>query len=127
MRGGAETILLVEDEDVLRELFREVLTRLGYHVLTASSGLAAIEMAASGDPIHLLLTDVVMPSMGGRELAERLFVSRPGLPVLYMSGYTADAVLRHGFSGATVNFIEKPMSPSALAQKVRDVLDAAAS
>lgn len=126
MRAGAETILLVEDEDVLRDLLWQVLTRLGYHVLTARSGQAAIEVAASGEPIHLLLTDVVMPAMSGRELAEHLYLSRPGLPVLYMSGYLTDAVLRHGVSGSTVNFIEKPMSPSTLARKVREVLDAAA-
>ncbi len=123
VRGGTETILLVEDEDVLRELLREVLTRLGYRVITARSGQAAIEVAADGETLHLLLTDVVMPAMSGRELAEHLQTTRPGLKVLYMSGYTADAVLRHGVSTATVNFIEKPMAPSALARKVREVLD----
>jgi len=122
--AGHETILLVEDEDLLRQLLTTVLQRLGYEVIAAASGQAALDIAShTTQPLHLVLTDVVMPGINGRELAEQLLVARPGLRVLYMSGYTEDAVLRHGVSAATVNFIQKPMTPNALATKVRAVLD----
>ena len=124
-RGGHETVLLVEDEDALRELYRQVLMRCGYRVLNARTGPEALAVAeAHPGPIHLLLTDVVMPTMSGRELADRLKASVPGMKVLYMSGYTSDAMLRHGVSEASVAFIQKPMTPPALVRKVRDVLDA---
>ncbi|MDP1570138.1 MAG: response regulator [Vicinamibacterales bacterium] len=122
--AGHETILLVEDEDLLRQLLTTVLQRLGYEVIAAPSGQAALDIVnRTPRPLHLVLTDVVMPGINGRELAEQLLVARPGLRVLFMSGYTEDAVLRHGVSAATVNFIQKPMTPNALAEKVRAVLD----
>ena len=122
--GGHETVLVVEDEDALRELDRQVLMRYGYRVLHASSGPEAVAtVKAHPGAIHLLLTDVVMPTMSGRELADILQAMQPEMKVLYTSGYTADTVLRHGVSEASMAFIQKPMSPPALARKVREVLD----
>jgi two-component system cell cycle sensor histidine kinase/response regulator CckA len=122
--GGHETVLLVEDEDALRELNRLILLRYGYRVLHARSGPEALALAQAHPwTIHLLLTDVVMPSMSGRELADLLQKTHPDLKVLYTSGYTADAIVRHGVSAASAAFIQKPMSPPALARKVREVLD----
>ncbi|MCC7126494.1 MAG: response regulator, partial [Acidobacteria bacterium] len=122
--SGNETVLVVEDEDALRELDRQILMRCGYRVLQARTGPEALTIAQEhAGPIHMLLTDVVMPMMSGRELADRLQEARPDIKVLYMSGYTPDAVLRHGVSQASVAFIQKPMSPPELARKVREVLD----
>jgi len=122
--GGHETVLLVEDEDALRELDRQILMRYGYRVLHARTGPEAVAVAeAHPGTIQLLLTDVVMPTMSGRELADRLQAAFPEMKVLYMSGYTSDAMVRHGVSEATMAFIQKPMSPPALARKVREVLD----
>jgi PAS domain S-box-containing protein len=122
--GGSETVMLVEDEDALRHLDRQILMRYGYRVLHARSGPEALALAqAHPEPIDLLLTDVVLPLMSGRQLADELQRSQPGMKVLYMSGYTADEILRHGVSDASMAFIQKPMSPVALACKVRDVLD----
>jgi DNA-binding NtrC family response regulator len=122
--GGQETVLLVEDEDALRELYRQLLMRYGYRVLHARTGPEALSVAdAHPGPVHLLLTDVVMPMMSGREVADILQGRRPEMRVLYMSGYTSDDMLRHGVSEAAVAFIQKPMTPAALARKVRDVLD----
>jgi two-component system cell cycle sensor histidine kinase/response regulator CckA len=122
--GGHETVLVVEDEDALRELDRQVLMRYGYRVLNARSGPDAVAtVKAHPGAIHLLLTDVVMPTMSGRELADILQAMQPDMKVLYMSGYTADTVVRHGVSEASMAFIQKPMSPPALARKVREVLD----
>jgi CheY-like chemotaxis protein len=114
----------VEDEDDLRDLAVEVLAGQGYTVLAARGGTEAVELEAQHPrPIHLLLTDVVMPRMSGRELAERLRMRRPGLRVLYMSGYTDDAIVRHGVLAAEVTLLAKPFTPDALARKVREVLD----
>ena len=122
--GGHETVLVVEDEDALRELDRQVLMRYGYRVLHACSGPEAVAIVkAHPGAIHLLLTDVVMPTMSGRELADILQTLQPEMKVLYTSGYTADAIVRHGVSEASMAFIQKPMSPPALARKVREVLD----
>jgi CheY-like chemotaxis protein len=122
---GAETVLLVEDEAGLRGLAELALRQQGYTVLTAGSAEDALVVAfASAGPVDLLLTDVVMPGAGGRALAERLRAELPGLRVLYMSGYTDDAVVRHGVASEQVNFLAKPFSPAALARKVREVLDA---
>lgn len=122
---GHETILVVEDEEAVRQIVRLSLQRLGYHVLPASSAMAALELAASyNGPIHVLLTDVVMPEMGGRALAEALLQGRPQTKVLYMSGYTDDAVVRHGVEAATVAFLQKPFTPHSLANKLRELLDA---
>jgi len=122
-QGGGETILLVEDEDSLREMAVLALTSLGYTVLSASSGRDAIErMAAEDGRVDLLLTDVVMPEMSGRSLAETLGAHYPDLKVLFSSGYTDDAVMRHGVLQSEVAFLQKPYTLEALARKVREVL-----
>jgi two-component system, cell cycle sensor histidine kinase and response regulator CckA len=125
--GGVETILLVEDGPDVLELTRASLVSRGYSVLTASDGEQALKIVA-GHPahIHLLVTDVVMPRMSGRELAEKLTHDRPGLKVLYMSGYTDDAVVRHGVLKSGVAFLQKPFTPIVLARKVRELLGSAA-
>lgn len=124
LQTGHETILLVEDEEALRDLVRLTLEEIGYTVLEAEDGVAALALAAEyPDVIHLLLTDVVLPHKGGRELAEALAAPRPQTRVLFMSGYMDDAVMRHGVLAAEMNFLSKPFSRSALASKVRDVLD----
>jgi hypothetical protein len=125
---GTETVLLVEDEDAVRAVARETLTRHGYTVLAASDGYAALAMArAHQGEIALVLSDVVMPAMGGRALAEQLARERLGIAVLLMSGYTEDDVPQRGPSGQPVAFIGKPFTPDALAAKVREVLDDAAA
>jgi signal transduction histidine kinase/CheY-like chemotaxis protein len=123
---GTETVLLVEDEEVVREMATEILRDSGYHVLEAKHGDEAIllERQHSG-VIHLMLTDVVMPEMSGRELAEQLTPLRRDMKVLYMSGYTDDAIVHHGVLEEGTAFIGKPFTPSALTRKVREVLDAA--
>ena len=123
--SGDATVLLVEDEHALRRLTSRVLTRSGYHVLCAASGNHALEVAAQyRGTIDLLLTDVVMPGMSGRELAEQLLPLRPGMRLLYASGYTEDAIILHGVSSLETAFLEKPFTPDALLRKVRAVLDA---
>jgi len=121
---GTETILLAEDEPGLREITREILEEHGYVVIEAGSGDGALKCAAEfpGD-IGLLLTDVVMPRMGGRELAERLTVLRPRLRVMFMSGYTDDAVVRHGVLSTSAAFIQKPFGSETLLAKIREVLE----
>jgi len=124
VRGGHETVLLVEDAAPVRALARRSLEAHGYHVIDASDGPSALELSARhGAPIDLLVTDVVMPGMSGRELAERLAPVRPGMKVLYTSGYTDDAMVRQGVLNAGVAFLQKPFVPDSLARKVRDVLD----
>jgi CheY-like chemotaxis protein len=119
-----ETILLVEDEDAVRNLAREVLEVRGYTVLAAHHAGEALLMAERhSGPIHLLLTDVVMPHMGGRELSERVAALRPGMPVLYVSGYTDDEVLRHGVMEEEVAFLQKPFTAESLLDRVRGLLD----
>jgi len=121
---GSETILLVEDEDVVRGLARQILQQAGYNVLDAGSGDEALRMCREhSDPIHLLLTDVVMPETSGKEIAESLTSLRPATCVLFMSGYTDDAIVHHGVLDSNVEFIQKPFTPVALARKVREVLD----
>jgi PAS domain S-box-containing protein len=123
-RRSGETILLVEDEDMVRRLVAQVLESQGYRVLEASSGAQALAAAhALEGPLDLLLTDVVMAGMSGRELSEKLAGLRPGLKVLYMSGYTEDAVLRHGVYQNSTAFLGKPFSPLALVQKIREMLE----
>jgi signal transduction histidine kinase len=122
---GTETILLVEDEEGVRRVTRTMLRKYGYQVLDAANGAIALALSAHYETnIDLLLTDVVMPRMSGRQLAERLLPLRPEMKVLYMSGYTDDAVVRHGVLGATLAFIQKPLTPEPLALKLREVLDA---
>ena len=121
---GSETILLVEDEEAVRSLVQDVLEGLGYKVLVAKSGDEAIAICKQHPtPIPLLLTDVVMPGMSGRELADHLKFLYPAMKLLYTSGYTEDAMLRHGILGPGAAFLGKPFTPQAIARKVRDVLD----
>jgi CheY-like chemotaxis protein len=121
---GSETILLVEDEDVVRGLTRKILVEAGYKVLDARSGDEAIRLCRHyRGPIDLLLTDVVMPETSGKEVAERLQELRPAARVLFMSGYTDEAIVRHGVLDENVDFIQKPFTWTRLGKKVRDVLD----
>ncbi len=121
---GSETVLLVEDEDSVRELARRILVDRGYRVLEAADATQALEVSrVHPEPIHLLLTDVVMPGLNGRELADRLRPQRPGMEVLYMSGYSDHAVLRDRTLNSGTNFLHKPFTPESLARRVRDVLD----
>jgi two-component system cell cycle sensor histidine kinase/response regulator CckA len=124
-RTGTETILLVEDEDQLRVVARTVLRKMGYQVLEAQNpGEALLHCERFVGTIHLLLTDVVMPQMSGPELAKRLLRERPGIKVLCMSGYTDDALVRHGALEAGIAYLQKPITPDRLTLKVRAVLDA---
>ena len=122
---GSETVLLAEDEPAVRAIAQQVLERQGYTVLAAPSGADALALAAQhGVTIHLLLTDVVMPGMSGRDLADRLTAQRPGIRVLYISGYTDNAIVRHGMLEPGLAYLQKPFRPDALVRKVREVLDA---
>jgi len=122
--GGRETILLVEDENFLRAIMRRALAQRGYSVIEATNGLEAIGMAAAqGTSIDLLVTDVIMPELGGRALAEQLRQTRPGLRVLFMSGYSAEAVQTHGMLAEDAELISKPFTPSQFLERVRAVLD----
>jgi PAS domain S-box-containing protein len=123
--AGTETVLVVEDAPSLLAAIRQILTRYGYRVLEATSGKSAMRYATDRAlAIDLLLTDVVMPDMNGRELARAFAGSRPGTKVLFMSGYTSDAVLRQGVLERGMAYLEKPFTPEALARRVRDLLDA---
>jgi len=126
---GEETVLVVEDEEALRNLVARVLVGLGYHVLRAASGSEAIELLSeSACPVDLLLTDVILPGgMQGNDLAHSLLASRPDLPVLYMSGYTRNTIVHAGRLDTGVNYLEKPFTPVALAAMVRQVLDSGGS
>jgi len=122
--GGSETVLIVEDDDGLRKIAETVLKQRGYKVLKAENGEDALRVSEAHDgSIDLLITDVVMPKMGGRETAERLQPLYTQIKVIYMSGYTDNAIVRHGVLEPGLNFLEKPFTPEGLAQKVREVLD----
>ena len=122
---GAETILLVEDADALRKLTHMLLEQHGYHVLVAANGAAALQLVEQKpERIDLLLTDVIMPGLNGRALAERLEILQPSLKVLYMSGYTDDAIVNHGVLESGTQLLHKPFSEESLIRKVREVLDA---
>jgi CheY-like chemotaxis protein len=122
---GCETLLLVEDEESVRQASRQFLTRSGYTVLEATDGEDAIRVSRDHrQAIHLMITDVVMPRMGGPRVAERLTDERPDMKVLFVSGYAESTVLRHGKIDVTTRFLQKPFSLKALARKVREVLEA---
>jgi CheY-like chemotaxis protein len=123
---GTETVLIVEDEEAVRALAARSLAKAGYTVLEASNGSEALTiLARRGEEIELLVTDVVMPGLGGQELAQRVWESSPGLPVLFMSGYSPDDVVRRGLLHRGAAFLQKPFSPDRLAAQVREVLDQA--
>lgn len=122
-QAGQETILLVEDDERVREFTRVVLEGLGYTVLEAEDGRAALAAAASAGEIDLLITDVVLPRLSGREVARRLAPLRPRMKVLFVSGYTENAIVHEGALDAGLNYLPKPYRPDALAHKVREVLD----
>ncbi len=122
--SGSETVLLAEDEDMVRNLCRQVLESCGYQVIEAKNGIEALELFKENSAkVDLLMTDIVMPKMGGKELAENLRKLSPGLPILFMSGYPDDAVVRHGIIDAEMNYLQKPFTFNTLTQKVRELLD----
>ena len=121
---GSETVLLVEDEEMVRDLTRRILELCGYTVIEARNGIEAIKICVETDcHIDLLMTDVVMPQMNGRELSEKITELNPRIKTLFTSGYMNDRVMRHGVSDDEVNFIQKPFAPDALARKIRQMLD----
>ncbi|MEO8371325.1 MAG: ATP-binding protein [Candidatus Solibacter sp.] len=124
VKRGSETVLLVEDDDMVRHLVRETLVRAGYKVLDTSDPLEARRISDKHrGNFHLLITDVVMPKVSGRELAEELKRRRPTMKVLFMSGYTDNAIINTGILHKEVAFLQKPFTPAALTEKVRDILD----
>ncbi|TPW09393.1 MAG: putative PAS/PAC sensor protein, partial [Acidimicrobiaceae bacterium] len=125
--AGTETILLVDDDEALRAMATRFLEPAGYTVLSAASGDEALRLLDRYQgAVHLLLSDVVMPGIDGRRLAEQLGMTRPQMRVLYMSGYTNDTVVRHGVLDGQVSYLEKPFSAAALCRKVRTTLDSEA-
>ena len=122
--SGNETILLAEDDEALRALGARVLKALGYKVLVARTGKEALRIVAEdSQPIDLIATDVVMPEMNGSQLVEKVIEARPGIRVLFMSGYTDDEVMRRGVIDGQTAFLQKPFTPDLLAHKIREVLD----
>ncbi len=123
---GSETLLVVEDESSLRKYIVEVLQPLGYNLIRAANGSEALDLCENYEgEIDLLLTDVIMPGINGRQLADKLVHNRPEMKVIFMSGYTSDAIARHGVLEDGVNFMQKPVTSSMIANKIRNVLDAA--
>ena len=125
LEQGTETILLAEDEGEVRDLAARALRQQGYTILEAADGTEALRLAQSQTEkeIHLLVTDMMMPQMGGTELADRLKAARPNLKVLFMSGYTDSAIIRYDLPKLGTTFLQKPFSPQRLIRKVRDMLD----
>jgi two-component system, cell cycle sensor histidine kinase and response regulator CckA len=122
-RAGGETVMLVEDETQVRDLEVRILTQLGYSVLAAANGEEAIGVSRTyRGEISLLVTDVVMPNMSGKQVADALLASRPGIRILYLSGYTENTVVNHGVLDTNVDFLSKPFSREALARKIREIL-----
>jgi CheY-like chemotaxis protein len=126
MPHGTETVMLVEDEPAVRHLAVNILRSLGYEVLSASNGQDGLHVAQNhkGKPIRLVISDVIMPLMGGKVMAEWLKATFPDLKVLFTSGYTDDAIAQQGVLDAGLEFLPKPYTPSSLAHKVREMLDA---
>lgn len=125
---GTETVLVVEDAEMVRRLAERILRQAGYHVLVARNGAEALLLSERHEgPIHLLVSDVVMPQMRGTELSRRLAATRPDLRVLYLSGYTDAGVVREGLLEGGATFLQKPFTAETLTRKVREVLDAGAS
>ncbi len=123
-RIATETILVVEDETAARELVAELLRAEGYMVLLASNGQEAVDIAAQSSlPLHLLLTDVILPKLSGRVAAEKIRVIHPRIKILYMSGYTDDEVSRYGILQPGIVLLEKPFTPAELTRRVGEVLD----
>ena len=121
---GSETILIVEDDDGLRKFTQNALQMHGYKVLDAENGEDALRVSQAHEgPIDLMITDVVMPKMGGKEAADRLQPLYPQMKVIYMSGYTDNAIVKHGVLAPGLNFLQKPFTPESLARKVREMLD----
>jgi CheY-like chemotaxis protein len=121
---GTETLLIVEDEQAIIKMSRLMLEHLGYRVMTANKPAEALRLAErNAGPIHLLITDVIMPEMNGRDLANRLRGLYPNIMVLFMSGYTADVIVHHGVLDKGVHFIQKPFSKKELATSVRKALE----
>jgi two-component system cell cycle sensor histidine kinase/response regulator CckA len=124
LAGGSETLLLVEDDESVRRLMQRSLLARGYRVLEATSAEAALLLSAShAGHVDLLITDVVLTGVSGRDLASALVSTRPAMKVLYVSGYTEDTVVQHGVRTAAGAFLPKPFTPDALARKVREILD----
>jgi two-component system, cell cycle sensor histidine kinase and response regulator CckA len=118
---------VIEDEGPVRQVARLLLENRGYTVIEADGGEQALQLTESrGEPIHLLLTDVVMPGLNGPEIASQLLERFPNLKVVYMSGFTDDMVFRHGVISEGVNFLQKPFTPASLTQKIREILDGSA-
>jgi len=123
-RQGSETVLVVEDEEAVRILVCRVLESNGYRVLEARHGAEALVICdEQKDPIHMLMTDLIMPDMSGKQLAERVAAQRPETKILFMSGYTDNAIFHHGVLELGTNFLQKPFTPNTLVRKVRAVLD----
>ena len=123
-RAGSETVLVVEDQDGLRELAKRLLQRQGYTVLVAADASEALQLFDQHPSIDVLLTDVVMPGASGPDLTKQLMEQRPTLKVIYMSGYTDDAIFHHGVLTPGIAFLHKPFTSETLGRKIRDVLDA---
>jgi two-component system cell cycle sensor histidine kinase/response regulator CckA len=124
---GTETVLLVEDAPMIRRLARQIMTRAGYTVVEAGDANQAMELVKKYPRLDVLLTDLIMPGPSGVELAEQLKVARPGIRVLFMSGYTDNAIVRNGMLGESAAFLQKPFTPEELLRKLRNVIDAQAS